>query len=403
MENPLLVFINSTIGGIAAKRMAAVCRRRRASRPAINFFFGAVIIWLVAWGNIQAQQVTVTPPPPTTAAAVAPTVTPAMAIEVRQPPQAPQGFWEKYGIAAVLVSGVIGGLLTLLFGSLLGPTFQSWGERLKERLKGETGRFLEGYIPALAEEHRYLKLVGIYGKESVTRPPLKDVFVTLHMGSAQAENGTSKGRALTVTQALTSHNKLLILGEPGSGKSTLMDWLVLVFCNEVEQRALRALGDLLPIYLPLRSCAGDERPLDELMTDPDLLPLSGTAPQRFFRDRLNNGGCLVLLDGLDEVVDHQARDRVVEKINRLVRTFSRNRYVVTCRTAGWEEGLLTGDFARLAIRDFSEADTQRFIVGWYRAVRAQQALGLLGLTTEGKQRENARAEKRGSRRSEKPY
>ena len=81
----------------------------------------------------------------------------------------------------------------------------------------------------MAEEHRYLKLVGIYGKESVTRPPLKDVYVTLHMGSAQVENGASKGRALTVAQALTSHNKLLILGEPGSGKSTLMDRLVLVF------------------------------------------------------------------------------------------------------------------------------------------------------------------------------
>ena len=52
------------------------------------------------------------------------------------------------------------------------------------------------------------------------------------------------------------------------------------------------------------------------MADPDLLPLSGTAPQHFFRDRLNDGGCLVLLDGLDEVVDHQARDCAVDKINR---------------------------------------------------------------------------------------
>ena len=81
----------------------------------------------------------------------------------------------------------------------------------------------------------------------------------------------------------------------------------------------------------------------------------------------------MLLDGLDEVIDDKARDAVAKKINHFVLAFPDNRYVVTCRTAGWREALLTGRFTRVLIRDFSEADAQRFVVGWYRAVRTRGA------------------------------
>ncbi|MCB0133095.1 MAG: SUMF1/EgtB/PvdO family nonheme iron enzyme, partial [Caldilineaceae bacterium] len=174
--------------------------------------------------------------------------------------------------------------------------------------------------------------------------------------------------------------------EPGAGKSTLMDWLTLVFCGEIQQPALQALGELLPIYLPLRVCAGNSKPIQELMADPKLLPLSANAPTGFFVHQLEKGGCLVLLDGLDEVVDRTAHRDAAEKINQLVRTYPKNHYVVTCRTAGWEEGLLTGDFTRLLIRSFSDADVQRFVAGWYRAVRSQQVAARVGLSEEGRKR-----------------
>jgi hypothetical protein len=284
------------------------------------------------WSGSLAQQTIVTPSPVTVTAA--PTATPAMIVEVRQPAEPAQNFLEEYGIAALLVSAVVGGILALVFNNLLGPTFQAWGEKLRDRLKGEHGRFLELYAPALAEEHRYLKLVGISGKETITRPPLKEVYVSLRVGSAQGGADAATDRSLTIAQALAQHGNLLILGEPGAGKSTLLDWLILVFCREIFQPALQSLGDLLPIYLPLRACAGDDRPLAEMMADADLLPLSLPAPDNFFADQLKAGRCLVLLDGLDEVIDETARNRVAEKIRRLVRAYPDNRYLVGLAGAG---------------------------------------------------------------------
>lgn len=366
-------------------------------KKAIIFLVLAIALWTSGWEGSQAQQTTPTSTP--AAATVVPTPTPGMVIEVRQPAQPDQSWWEKYAIVALIISGVIGGILALVFKNFLGPTVDAWGERLLERLKGDAGRFLERYRPALAEEHRYLKLVGISGKETITRPPLKEVYVSLRVGSAQGD-GVAKDRSLTIAQAMGQHGNLLILGEPGAGKSTLLDWLILVFCKDIPQPTLQAIGDLLPIYLPLRACAGDERPLVEMMSDPALLPLSLPPPERFFADRLEAGRCLVLLDGLDEVIDQQARDRAAAKIERLVRSYPKNRYVVTCRTAGWEEGLLQSDFTRLLIRDFDEADSQRFVAGWYRAVRTQEVAARVGLSEEGRRRELAKAEQRAERETQ---
>jgi len=310
-------------------------------------------------------------------------------------PTPPKSFWDKYDLIVLLVSGIIGGILMLILNKLLGPTVTRSIRRLWEKLKGKTGRFRERYIPALAEAHRYLKLVGIHGGEGIPPPLLKEVYVSLRMGGAGKEQ--KETRTLSITQALTEHTHLLILGEPGAGKSTLLDWLTLVFANEISQPALRRIGNLLPVFLPLRNCVTGDRPLHELMADPALLPVDIRPPDGFFPTELDRGRCLVLLDGLDEVVDERQRAGAAAKINELVRTYPDNRYVITCRTACWKEGLLTGDFARLHVRDFNDADITRFIGGWYRAVRTRQVALRGDLSPEGRQQAMARAERQATK------
>jgi predicted NACHT family NTPase len=47
----------------------------------------------------------------------------------------------------------------------------------------------------------------------------------------------------------------------------------------------------------------------------------------------------VLLEGLDEVLDPALHQRAVEGIKRLVADYPDNRFVVTCRVAGWRNQL----------------------------------------------------------------
>ncbi len=304
----------------------------------------------------------------------------------------PENLWDQYGLVAVFVS-----ILSLILGGLLRPVVDDWGERLQERLRGDNRRFRDRYVAALAAAHRYLKLVGIHGREGIPPPLLREVYVSLRMGGAGT--GLDEARTVSITEAFSVHTCLLILGEPGAGKSTLMDWLTLVFANRISHPTLRRGRDLLPVFLPLRNCVGDQRPLHELMGDPALLPMNIHPPKSFFLSALERGRCLVLLDGLDEVIDERQRASAANKINELVRTYPDNHYVVTCRTAGWKEGLLTGDFARLYVRDFDDADIVRFIGGWYRAVRTRQVALRGDLSTDDRLLEMKQAEEKAEKES----
>ncbi|OQY27780.1 MAG: hypothetical protein B6I38_09800 [Anaerolineaceae bacterium 4572_5.1] len=301
----------------------------------------ALILTLLALAAVLFTATAQTPTqaaPTATPPAATPTVT-SLVIEVRQPPQPPKSFLEQYGIVALL-SAVIGGLLLFAFQKLLGPTFVEWGEQLNEWRKGAAGRFKEKYIPALAEDHRALKLVGVRGGEGLSPPRLKEVYVTLQMGSLK-EAEAALDQSLTIERALFRHPLLVIPGEPGAGKSTLLDYLTLAFSGDIQAPHLAQLGDLLPVYLLLRNCVGNDDSLAELMAAPDFLPLDLPPPEDFFEQQLDKGRCLVLLDGLDEVIDQKERDQAASKINRLVRDYPRNRYIVTCRAAGWREGITT--------------------------------------------------------------
>ena len=363
----------------------------RTSPIAAFLLITNLFIWLALACPVQAQTSTPPSPPPPSTPTTAPTITPAIAVEVRQPPAPPESFWDKYGVIIALislVSAIIGGIVT----RFLGPLVEYWGQQLREKLKGKPRRFRERYIPALAEEHRYLKLVGIHGREGISPPLLREVYVSLRMGGA--DESLEEARTISIAEAFANRTHLLILGEPGAGKSTLMDWLTLVFTGQISQPALPQIGKLLPVFLPLRNCVADERPLHNLMADPDLLPVDVRAPADFFLAELDRGRCLVLLDGLDEVIDERQRAKAAEKINKLVHTYPDNRYVVTCRTAGWKEGLLTGDFARLYVHDFDDPDITRFVNGWYRAVRTRQVALRGDLSEEGKKRTMSKAAER---------
>jgi predicted ATPase len=266
------------------------------------------------------------------------------------------------------------------------------------------GRFQRRYLAALCREHGYLKLIGIR-TEGVNPPKLEEVYVSLRMvppylpGAAQV--AAAPERVMGVGVALQEYRRLVVLGAPGAGKTTLLDYLTLGFAGGLPKEKRQELPQerLLPIFIPLRRCTATEKTLPEALTDPalKLLPpdLLGDCPPGFFRQSLERGRCLVLLDGLDEVASESQYRAVVAKINSLVTTYPQNRYVVTCRNAGWRGW--PGSFIALEIQDFRPADVERFVQGWYRAVLSERVWRNFSGTKEGRQAalERARQEAQG--------
>jgi predicted NACHT family NTPase len=93
---------------------------------------------------------------------------------------------------------------------------------------------------------------------------------------------------------------------------------------------------------------------------------------------LRAGNCLILLDGLDEIVSADERRNVVQHIEDFVRRHSShsNHFVITSRITGYRIASLGSSFHHFQIQDMDELQIRRFLAHWCSAVETAQTLEL---------------------------
>ena len=135
---------------------------------------------------------------------------------------------------------------------------------------------------------------------------------------------------LPIGQVFDDHGgALLILGAPGTGKTTLL----LELAQELLDRAERDENYPIPVVFNLSSWAVRRKPLARWLVDE--LNERSDVPRRLARQWVETDQVLPLLDGLDEVsVDH--RQACAEAINNFRRDHGLLQIAVCSRTADYE-------------------------------------------------------------------
>ena len=287
-------------------------------------------------------------------------------------PPAPKTFWGEYGdkIVVALIGLIFGGILV----KLVEPTFKKLGESLAQAL-GKIGSgwgFKKRYLAHLIEEYRGLNIRGLKTRAPVT-VELEQVYVSLRAQVPDDVLGRAERPPQSVGQAMAQHERLAILGGPGTGKTVLLAYLTLTYARGQVKERLGLREKRLPIHVPLRRLksvlAGESGTrtlpeyLDAWYTGLRMQPRSG-----FFENALQSGRCLVLLDGLDEVADETERRQMSEWVDQLVTVYPKNRYVVTSRPPGYDSAPLENGFTVLHVRDFTAGEIRQFSQNWCFAV-----------------------------------
>ena len=216
----------------------------------------------------------------------------------------------------------------------------------------------------------------------------------------QQEQASRLSEPQPVLELLQQRDGLVILGDPGAGKTTFLKYLTLKLTR--GESAELGLGERLPILAPLSGYAnalekkGDIR-LDDFIAGyfHDIgadLPL-----KELLTEALERGAALVLLDGLDEVQDNNLRHLVVERVVDFytLRRKAGNKFVITSRIIGYREvrRVATG-LAECTLVDFNDEEIKTFVDRWTQALE-KQAQGDTRLALADAERERQRTAGRG--------
>lgn len=201
----------------------------------------------------------------------------------------------------------------------------------------------------------------------------QDAALEISLLEAFRQSGTRKQRGI------------VILGDPGSGKTTHLKRLLL-WCLRKGQETIGLPNDMSPVFLPLRELKNLDQGLDVFIQDQLQDPHLNT-PKGFGKRLLERGNLFFLLDGLDEVADLAVREQVAGWITKAISVHKTCRFVVTCRFAGYSPTVqLRAEFLEMHIRPLTEDQVARFIQNWYTIVER-------GLAKDSDQAEGIAAEK----------
>lgn len=164
--------------------------------------------------------------------------------------------------------------------------------------------------------------------------------------------------------------KMLILGHPGSGKTTLFKWIALQCLNPGNPEAKTLFGSFTPFFVSLKDFARNREWLKDDLEDVVCANISGlNLDASFFKERFERSEAVFLLDGLDEVADEELRRDVIAWIEK--QNIRRNKLLVSSRFSGLnpQKGLLfNADFQAFIIADLDETDIEQFLHKWYEAI-----------------------------------
>jgi len=250
------------------------------------------------------------------------------------------------------------------------------------------------YRQTLTEELGKIKMLGSPDIDSV-QARLDDTFVPLRIShtwktddrylrrkreAAIREEMLAEMRPHTpdelMRRVFPEYRLLLVIGDPGSGKTTLMKYYALCCMQEQQERLF---GDGVAVrvfFLPLRELkraeAGQFRPLPEQFSLWSAARSNAIDPAVFDGWLRNAGGAksLVLFDGLDEISDLELRKAACAWIDRQHSGFPATFFVVTSRLTGYRktEGVeLEADHIRADVMDFTPEQQAEFLSKWFRA------------------------------------
>ncbi|MFO7674848.1 MAG: HEAT repeat domain-containing protein [bacterium] len=199
-------------------------------------------------------------------------------------------------------------------------------------------------------------------------------------GELRHEHRPEPAQPLWEVLAAPSSSRLVVLGDPGSGKSLLGRYLAWALCSPELPPELRALAGRTPFVIELSRLAAFSARADsagfgfvdylDRLGHADNYPLQKPELEEWLR---SGGPAVFVFDGLDEVFDPGTRADIERRICAL--DYPGARVIVTSRAIGYRRaGFDRAGFAHCVLQDLDRPRIERFCRRWYATTLAEDTV-----------------------------
>ncbi len=261
----------------------------------------------------------------------------------------------------------------------------------------------KAYLESLREQTSHIDIRGLLvgsGKASQLR--IDELYIPLRTMLPEVSVAGQEGKSHEITDVggrgsvrvelheALKHRVLLVIGDPGSGKTTFLRRISYLLCEsllgtqpDAAKTQLGLLDNPLPILIRLPDLAqhiaeartrheGPKNPESPRWLSHCLAAQSDDGQTRlteaFFDDQLKRGRAIVLLDGLDEASSYDERLRLANLFENAARAYKSCRFVLTSRPITFRDELALPKCVQVQIDDLDEDVIEAFLGKWCHAL-----------------------------------
>jgi hypothetical protein len=270
-------------------------------------------------------------------------------------------------------------------------------------LQGDDTVLIHDYLKAVIRETHRIDIKGIFSRSGAGREaihfPVEEIYTPLTTRNIRYDMHTLDKEMLkhvpgednvTLTSLLSKEKKLLIVGEPGGGKTTFLKLVASVLAKDVVGRSdgepgrEKVLGLSLtkeapvPVFLRLAGLA-DLIKKETISTGPGnswkwiihaVEQIFSKEESYIIQKLLEKGRCALLLDGLDEVADESTRNQIADIVNSVIGRFPDNLFIISSRPFGYNDISDIKEIKTVHIDAFREKEIVEFLNRWGQGLSA---------------------------------
>jgi Leucine-rich repeat (LRR) protein len=246
--------------------------------------------------------------------------------------------------------------------------------------------FYRRYLTAVRKNYDSLDIIGLTTHSFDARTTLSVAYLSLTvtaegiLHSRKIHGGTEStwidtyshearlSENIHIEAALGRGPRTIIRGDAGAGKSTLLRWIAINAASSSFEAQLAEWNGLAPFLVKLREFSDRPLPRVEDMTNQPSSPSCGPVPPGWIHRQFMTGRAILLVDGVDELVQRQ-REAVRVWLSKILETYPDIRVVVTSRpTAITSRFLKREQFNYVTLEPMTPGDIREFLHRWHQAL-----------------------------------